>query len=534
MATGRKGAWLGANKLTAIASILLAGFPADDSASGGLSLEDVAQYVFPFVDVSKAPYSASPTTSSVTNRIDIQAAVNAVVSLGHGTVFVPPVGDYYINGDGGGDGIDLSAMPEGSAFIGGGAKSGLRANGASITGVMVKFDQGNDTYKKSVRIENFMIRGAMGTALYVRGLTEGAVRDVVVRDGSMGVSFDFDDCYGCEFSNLFAKTATCSIANFRTGGSFNANDCRNWYTSASTPINILIDSDFGKGNSFTMMTVQGGTVGLEVREMSGSSFNGFYSENVGTAIKLGDEATSKLASGLHFSSVLLYGRATQVSGETLRAAINAELCEFCTFDTPYFQAISASFTVYVADTGTERPAAVAVLKDDGLGSGFSVSSVEVLCPGAGLPSAPAVTVSASGGSGFAATASESGGAVTSVSVDTAGSGYTSHGNPIAVEYKNARGLRFINPRVRSGTPVHTGDNVWMDFPLYPFVMRSPGANNKSYVTIEDDRSMHDSASFPTTLTMRKKAGDTPDHILEYRDASGALQTITRTVPVYPA
>lgn len=457
----------------------------------------------------------------------LQAAIDAAEAAGGGTVYISP-GAYLVtssltveNGDmrliGAGMGAEIKAssvtgpvviVGESAAATEGYHLADFRISGSATSGVQVSPSTNINHSTTNVVLERIHL-----------GSPSGGGTALTATDG-----FDLRNTYGSCFRDLSTNGSTISNACFKTGTFFNANVLSNLYTSNFCTYNFYFDGD--QANYCQNLVAQGGDNGIFFREGDSWHIDTFYTENVVKPLVIGINATNNV-SNCQFTNLYLsgaYSSHPQLSDR--EAAIDLDYAVYCSFDNVHCLGlfnIGNSAPVSFSGGGGSGAIAVARMNDAG-----AIQSIEVLNGGSGYTAAPTVTIGGSGSSATA-TASITGDEVTSISVDTAGTGYDpSDGYLVFCTYNRAEYCVFRNVTTNTqGTnvPANAG-------PQYAWLVHKSGANTASGITIHDCNELVNSNVRTRGTLYKEPGGYNYNYHLVYIDSSGARQTRAYTAPAF--
>jgi hypothetical protein len=378
------------------------------------------------------------------------------------------------------------------------------------------------------QVVGIRISGSAQKGLYVT--TPNVLIDNISLSGLTATDgFVFVDAFSSTFSNLSTSGATISNACFVCGQNFNANNCSTWYTSNFCTYNVLLDSTYeggsgwSHGSNFSMVSCQGGRYGLFVGSFRGACFNSFYSENIVTPVRLGDQSNAKLAIGISISGGDLGGPLnTHPQYASREAAIWFDYAFGCTvrnmdFSGPYNCGSYAPITISDSGGGTGA-AAIARVTTAG-----AVHSVHVICPGTGYTAATVANVGGVG-AGAILSVTRSGSTIASIGVTNGGSGYVPSGLPVAITYKVAAKC--------SVDSVYINSSIGLYSPLYPWLVRRSSAGTESGITINNDTSWMNQQN-GNSADLRKTRSYGYTHALLEWDNTGASANSVYTPPQYP-
>ena len=442
---------------------------------------------------------------------DDTAAFNAALAAAD-DVFVPP-GNYKIT--------STISIPQRKSLRGVGYKSRLSATIAS--GAVISITSGNGP----TQVSGFRISGTATTGLSANN-AQVLIIDNISLDGLTATDgFVFVSVWASSLSNLWTNGATLSNACFICGQAFNANDCRNWYTSNRCTYNVLIDGSYNGGNgvshgsNWSMICVQSGLYGIYVGSYQGGTVNGVYSEDVVHPLRLG-VATTKLARGMSFNGGDFGGPYnTHPDYASREATLWFDYAVGCTVNGID---LSGSFNcgdaAPITFSGGGGSGAWAIARVTAAGV---VHSVEVITPGTGYTSDPTATVGGAG-TGAVLAVTRSGTTVGSIAVTNGGSGYIADKCPVAITYNRAFKCAVNGAMFNSSL----GDSS----PLYPWIVRRSGANSGSGVALLSDTSWRNSANGNAAMLMKTRSTNFTHVLVEY-DNTGAAQNLIYSPPQYP-
>jgi hypothetical protein len=443
--------------------------------------------------------------------VDDTAAITAALAAAD-DVFVP-AGTYKVT--------STITVPQRKSLRGVGYPSRLAAS--SVSGPVITFATGNGT----TELSGFRISGTATSAVSVNN-SQMLVIDNISLDGLTATDgFIFVSTWGSEFSNLWTNGATISNACFICGQDFNANNCRNWYSSNFSTYNLLIDGTYNggsgvsHGSSWAMVCLQGGLYGIYVGAYQAASFSGVYMENVIHPLRLG-VATTKLARAISINGGDFGGpSSTHPSYASREAVIWLDYAVGCSIDgVDLSGAFNCGATAPITFSGGGGSGAVAIARVTAAGV---VHSVEVVCGGTGYTSDPTATV---GGAGSSAslTVTRSGTTVGSIAVAAGGSGYVPQNCPVAVTYNGAYKCSINSVMFNS--------SFGLTSPLYPWVVRRSGAATSAGVMLTNDSSWRNNSNGNAANLMKTRSFGYTHALIEY-DNTGALQSYVYTPPQYP-
>lgn len=397
------------------------------------------------------------------------------------------------------------------ALIGQGFTSVIRGSG--VSGPIVCLGVPSGTRVDNGIAQSFTVSGTATEGFRINNNITCIVSDIALYQFTGTNGFVFYNTFGSTLSHLRTNGSVISNACFYIGTVFNANFASDLYTSNFCTVNFLMDATYpsagsggSTGNSFANLTAQGGNTGLFFRNFATSTVNGYYSENVGLALKFGEKATNNLALCCSVQGGKLNGPEPTNGGYSSRyACVDFNYAYYCGVDTLRFSgaysALDEGATTITDATGTGARV-LARLKTDG-----TVHSAVVLRGGSGYSATPTITLDQGGGATFTATVV--GGAITAVAVTNPGSGLTVVECPYTITYTTS-----VNSYVRNSYfDAYTG--------LWPLFMRNAGAGTGSAVSIYGDISTLKSSN-PGDVDIRKAAGFAYRYIIVEYDANGAL------------
>ena len=442
---------------------------------------------------------------------DDTAAFNAALAAADEVIV--PAGIYKVT--------STISIPQRKSLKGVGYKSRLAATIAS--GAVISITSGNGP----TEVSGFRITGTATTGVSVNN-AQTLIVDNISLDGLTATDgFIFVSSWGGSFSNLWTNGATLSNACFICGQDFNANDCRNWYTSNRATYSILIDGSYNggtgvsHGSTWTMMCVQSTLYGIYVGSYQGGTVNGVYSEDVVYPLRLG-VATTKLARGMRFNGGDFGGPYNTHPDYASREAVLWFDCAVgCSIDgIDLSGAFNCGAAAPITFSGGGGSGAFAIARVTAAGV---VHSVEVITPGTGYTSDPTAAV---GGAGVGAVlaVTRSGTTVGSIAVTSGGSGYVAGVCPVAVTYNRAFKCSVGSAMFNSSF----GDQS----PLYPWIVRRTGANSASGITLQNDTSWRNSANGNAAMLMKTQSFNFTHALIEY-DNTGAAQNSIYSPPQYP-
>jgi hypothetical protein len=356
---------------------------------------------------------------------------------------------------------------------------------SSVVGPVIGIGNGGASAPTRVTVSGFNITGTATSGLQVN-LADGLrVEDISLEGLTATRGFVFKRTWSSSFRDLMTNGATISGECFAVGQDFNANDCANWYTSNFCSTNVLLDGSLdggigaSHGSNFQNITVQGGNVGLYIRQFQGATFDTVYEENTVLPVRLGDHTVPRLA-----RAITIRNLNTEGPGPTHPDIANRTAVVFfsyalgCKIDTPDLGAaynIMNIVPVTITGDGTGA-SAVAITNHAG-----AIVGVQVIKQGSGYTSA---SVSFGGtGTGATATATVATGLISAITVTSGGTGYApSRGCLAAYRYHTAVRCVVDTPFI----PAATGFK-----PTWPWLVRAPGALSISGVIIRNDISGQD-------------------------------------------
>jgi hypothetical protein len=449
---------------------------------------------------------------------DCLAAINKCIAANKRTSL--PDGDFLIS--------DSVVVPPGKVFLGSGYGTKLVASGISGAAVLLDGGYVGGGSDDPREVGRFRVTGTATIGVHCDDAQMLDLHDIWLNELTCTDGFVFEDTFGCSLWNLYTNGAVISNACFLCGQAFNANDCRNWYTSNYAYASLLLDATYNGGNgvahgsTFSMICVQSTKYGIYVKAGQAHTFSGVYMESIVHPVRLGDYSAGLLARGISISGDFGGPYASHPDYAEREAVINFDYATGCT--------ISGGEA-----TGAYNCAAAAPLTfSGGGGSGASgiarvtangaIHSVMLLTAGGGYSSAPTVTVGGAG-SGGAVTATVSNGAVTGLSLDSPGSGYVPTYCPVLVKYnrsfRNEVGCLMFNSGLGEFSP------------MYPFVVRDAAAPTNCGVTLLHDVSLRASASAAASAEVRKTAGFGHTHAVIESASDGSRVAQVYTPPAYP-
>jgi hypothetical protein len=467
------------------------------TSSGPMAIKDKAGNWWQ-IDVT-LPVDVTWFDATGKNIVDDTSAFNTALSKA--TIIRVPEGTYKIT--------STLSVPSGTILFGYGANSILSAS--SVSGAVISATSGSGP----TTISGLTLSGTATTGLIVNGAVGMLIDNINLRGLTATDGFSFTSTWRSTLSNLSTDGATISGNCFYCSTDFNANDCRNWYTSNYCNNNILIENN-GHGSVWSQITAQGGNKGLWVRQYRGAIFNSLYTENVIEPIHLGDYSGGKLALGVIIDGGSILGPASPTT--SVLAAINLDYvcgCEIngLSLDCMFGAADAAPITISGTGSGA---VVIGRVKPTG-----QLHSCQILLGGSGYTGTPTGSV---GGSGSSATVNvtQSGGAINSVTVGTAGTGYFAS-MPVAVL------IGYCN-RVSINDCYINDDLGGLHTPLYPWIVRSSVSVDNAGVTLNNDVL---AGTDSTCLTMHKTAGSAWIHALSHWASDGTFSSTTYIPPQYP-
>ena len=278
---------------------------------------------------------------------------------------------------------------------------------------------------------------------------------------------------------------------------------------------------FSHGNVFNMMCVQDHKYGMYIREAQALSINGYYSENVVCAAKLGDYSGGYMARSIVFSGGEFGGPYNTNPWFSERFAV-LELdyaigCSFVGMD--FSGAYNCANLAPLTITGDGSNAmGIAIVNPDG-----TICDAVVIRKGWGYTSA-SVSIGGSGSAG-AITATAAGNIITDLTVTNPGSGYLDTERcPVPVRYNRTFRCSIISPLFNDGVG---GDSC----PMFPWIVRSSGADQSNGITMLDDNSLFNQVGVSCEFRKTRSYGHY-HAVVEYE--SDGTQVINVIVPpVYP-
>lgn len=461
------------------------------------------------------PVSEHAAIRAGTSTLNVASYITAALAA-HSDIFMP-AGQYTVN--------TTIAVPTGKNLRGVGYATKIVAN--SVSGAVISVTGAFNENPKTVG--GFRITGTSTTGVVVDGGLLMKMDNISLNGLTCTNGFYFKNTFTCQYSNLWTNGATISNACFIVGQAFNANDCRNWYTSNRSTYSFYLDGSYDGGNgtthasTFSMMCFQSTKYGIWLGNCQGMTFNGVYFEDLAIPFTIGDYANSKLVRGL-----VINGGDFAACGNTHPQFAD----RIAVFELDYVSGL----TVTGGDlSGAFNCAGAAPLTITGDGSGaFAVArvtpaglvhSVEVITAGSGYTTA---TVTA-GGAGLGATfsVSFSSGGISAVAVTAAGTGYVAVGCPVAIRYNRAFKCSFNGMMFNSGG-IANGDSA----PLYPWLVYKTGANSGSTVKIDHDTSWRNAGNNNSAFLLKTRSFNYTFALVEY-DNLGVSQNYVYSAPVYP-
>lgn len=409
-------------------------------------------------------------------------------------------------------------VPRFAVLWGDGANSVI--NAVNISGSVLSLTAGNGPYE---------VCGLRITGIATTGVTVSNAQLVTMHNIALGGltatrGFVFKSSWASSYRDLWTSGAAISDVCFAVGQDFNANDCANWYTSNFCNVNVLLDGGLdggigaSHGSNFQNITVQGGDIGLFVKQYQGASFDTVYEENTVLPVKLGDHTLPQLARSITIRNLNTEGPLSSHPDFASRGAVvffsYAVGCRIETADLGAAYNLVNSVPVTITGTGSDARAA-AIVNHAGV-----IVGVQVVHPGFGYTSA---TVSF-GGSGVGATATVSllAGAVTAINLTSGGSGYAPADGCIATyQYHTAYKCVVDAPYFPTATGLFN--------PTWPWLVRASGAVSNAAVCIRNDTSGSGAAG---TAELVKNESFSWTHALITYGSGAAPALITRQfVPV---
>lgn len=416
-------------------------------------------------------------------------------------------------------------IPSNSYFVGGGITAQILGNG--VTGGVVQAGDGSAS-TGGIVFRDFGIGGSGTNALRLNKVGSSVFDNLrCVMSGASTDLFFFTDVQSSSLNNLATNAVTVNPSNscFLLTGFFNAVTVTSWVTSNIVPINVAFNAS-ATGSVFNGVTVQGGTVGLQILNGGlGNTFTKLYSENTPLPLQLGDSTVAgRRALGFTFDSPFLQGaNSSHPQFSTRATAIDAQNCYGVTINSPVPYGLISDFPTILSFSGGGGTGAAGVVRINAAGT---IHSAAVTCGGSGYGSAPTVTITATNGTGAVITATVSGGVVTGLTVSNAGTGYLAPNTPTALRVTNAYGLT-INAAHQALS------NSTLLTPLWPYIVRTSGADPLSSVAIFNDRSTFVAGAIGG-LNMVKSESLATDflHYLVRSGADASAVSNTYVLPVY--
>lgn len=458
------------------------------------------------------------------NGIDDDSAGIAAAFAASKDIYVPP-GTYRLS--------ETMKLPYACRFLGAGAETIFRATGVIGPAVQISapdYTAGNGPYA----VGDFMIAGRASSGLHVDRALRMDLRNIYL-DGFEGTDgFILERTFHGKLESLGTNGARLTGSSFICGESFNANTCANWSTSNRAARGLVLDESYNGGSApshgaaFTGLCIQSCDLGVDIVSYRGATFVAPYMEDVVQPFRMGNADAGKIAAGIVIAGGSIQGPFhTHPNYEDRRAV----------FDLDYVQGVEIAGVDLIAGLRCGDACPLTIVGD---GSGafaqarvhrvrgaWRVHSVEVLCEGAGYTTA---MIRAGGaGAGAAFTPTLVGGKIAGIAVTAAGSGYAPVNLPVLIAYRRAY-------RVRLG-PCLFNSGLGEESPMYPWLVRKPGAVNRSGIHISDDLSWRGPTPCFGSAELRKTGGLSGgvgghQHVLLDSTDTGAERRTLYTPPEY--
>jgi len=442
---------------------------------------------------------------------DDTAAIQSALSEG-GRVWVP-AGTYRVTAP--------LRVGSDTSVQGVGYKSVIQCVGVQGDGLLMKATAGA---LQRAGLRELRISGSVTGAAISTELAYSVVLDQLWVDATAEDSFRFKLTAGSSLTNLNAADSVATRANFAMLDNFAANHCANWYTAVvPVPYNFYIDTD-GGCNTFDAMTAQGGTVGLYVRRLGTSVFNGFYTEGTVHPLIVGDWATLACPFALTFNSPTLRGpMPTHPNYAERSVAVEVSYARGVQFNAPAFESLGTGQSAPITFSGGGGTGAWGISRVTPAGA---ISSIEVIFGGSGYTEAPTVEIGGAG-AGATAVATLAGDAVGSIAVTAPGTGYAGR-YLIPLRYVYSGGVTISEPFCNTGG---VGWSMW------PGIVRAADSSEYSGgIHVVGDKAPLAEAIHTDrngTAELLKAVGVRDRHYLVWRDVDGVEQRRPYTPPVYP-
>lgn len=438
-------------------------------------------------------------------------AIDATLTAGAGKTIIFPAGTYKRTTP-----LDV---PANTTIVCHGV---VTINASSVSGAVVNIGDGAGG-RDNIRILGpLRITGTADKVMHVNNAQSVFVEDMWASGGTFTDGFVFYSTWDSSFHRLKTNGSTISGSCFETQNEVNGCYFGHVYTSNDCSQNIHINGN-GHGNVLDSATAQGGAVGVYVHKADpgGWTFNSPYTENAGVPFRFGEYNVSACW-GITVNAPYISGPLATNSGySTRKAALWFDNALGVVVNTPMFATLTATgMTTATPSDGTPTRACQLFprVKTDG-----TIDSLVVLDPGDGYVGTPTITISGAG-TGATATATVTSGAVTSVSVTTAGSGYTPENCPLIALMHLAFSCEIKNPRLAA-----TG---YSPMPVYALVAAaSTGMVTTSSFRITGDHSLRQGVLTPCDVVRGKGGSGTGLFILE-RDSAGAEVVTAHTMPAW--
>lgn len=441
----------------------------------------------------------------VTNNVITALAAGTEVVLGYNTYTIDtPI-----------------SVPIYKRLVGIGYRSNIVAS--SVTGAAISLVGGHGR----TEVGKLRISGTADTGLHINNAQMLDIHEIDLDGLTCTNGFIFEMTWGSSFRDLSTNGATISNACFLVGGSFNANSISNWYTSNDCLYSVYVwgryngGSGFSHGNVANMICVQNSKYGIYIREAQGWSINGYYSENIVCAVRLGDYSGGYMARSIHFSGGEFggpYNTNSYISDRV--ASLDLDYAVGCSFSSNDFSgAYNCGNVAPLTINGDGSNAyGIAIVNPNG-----TINSAFVIRKGWGYTSAT-VSIGGAGASG-AITATVAGSMVTELTVTNPGSGYALDERCfVPVRYNRTFRCSIISPLFNDGIG---GDLC----PMYPWIVRDSGADQSNGITLLDDNSWIDQMG--VSCEFRKTRDYSHYHaVIEY-EGDGTQVVNIHTPPVYP-
>lgn len=390
-----------------------------------------------------------------------------------GSVYVPP-GEYRVR--------RTITIGLDMALVGAGGKTRIVADdvaGPVIAVTGAPFVDGQQL------IDGFRLSGKAKAGVHIDGGITMVMNNISLNGLVCDDGFIFENTFGSTYSNLWTNGATIANACFLVGQAFNANDCRNWYTSNRSIYGLYIDATLNggtlpsHGSTWTSLCLQSTRYGLWMGSYQGATFNGTYMEDVAIPVRLGDVATGRLARAICFRGGDFQGPYHNHPHYRDRLAVfdfdYAIGCSIEGVDLSGAYDCGAAAPVIIEGDGKGAFAVARVCQRDGA---WTIHSVEVLSSGTGYTQARAVV---NGKGGAALRPLLAGGGISEIRVEAGGRDYAPTFCPIAIHYRKAFKCSLQSVMFNSG-----GSGASDASPLYPWIVRKENADRAAGITLSND------------------------------------------------